>query len=71
VLSFVEVFRGVLVLGRVATPHMPARQAQAQVNPFIAGLNAVLTDMFVGFRDFDLVQVSAFRWHRFLRESSF
>jgi hypothetical protein len=70
VLRFLEVFGGMLVLGRVATAHMFATETQAQVNPAIAGLNAVLADMFVGFFDLDLVQVCAFVWHGCLQESS-
>src|ERR1039458_7281520 len=46
VLRFVEVFGGVLVLGR---------EAQAQVNPGVTRLNAVLTDMLICFSNFDLV----------------
>jgi hypothetical protein len=62
----VEMLGGVLVLGRVATGHMSADQAHAQVNPRIASLNAVFTHMLVGLSYFDLVKVSAFLGHRFL-----
>jgi hypothetical protein len=69
VLRFLEVFGGMLVLGRVATAHMSATETQAQVNPSVTGLNAVLANMFVGFFDFDLVQVCAFVRHGFLQKS--
>lgn len=68
VLRLVEMFGGVLVLGRITTSHMSTNKAQAQVNPGIAGLNTVLTDVLVRFFDFDLIQVGAFCRHRFLRE---
>ena len=61
---------GVLVLGRVATAHMSTSEAQAQVNPPVARLNAVLADMRVGVLDFDLVQVGACFRHRFLQETN-
>jgi hypothetical protein len=59
----VKVFRGVLVLGRVATGRMSADQAHTQVNPRIASLNAVLAYMLVRFFYFDLIEVSAFLGH--------
>jgi len=70
VLRLVEMFGGVLVLGRITTSHMSTNKAQAQVNPGVAGLNTVLTDVLIRFFDFDLIQVGAFCRHRFLRESS-
>jgi hypothetical protein len=66
VLRFVEVFGGVLVLGRIATAHMSTSETQAQVNPGIARLNTVFAHMLVRGFDFDLVQVRAFFRHRFL-----
>jgi hypothetical protein len=76
VLRFVEMFGGVLVLGRVAAPHMSADETQTQVNPGITRLYAVFAYMLVRLFDFDLVQVRAFFRHRFLfssllQESSF
>jgi hypothetical protein len=65
-LRFVEMLDRMLVLGRVATPHVSAREAKTQVNPRIAGLGTIFTHMFVGFSDFDLTKVGAFFWHRFL-----
>jgi hypothetical protein len=67
-LGFVEMLGGVLVLGRVAAAYVPTAEAQAQVNPSVSRLNAFLTDMLIGFLDFDLVQVGACFRHRFLQE---
>jgi hypothetical protein len=66
-LGVVKVFGRVLILGRVATGRMSADQAHAQVNPRIASLNAVFAYMLIRFFYFDLIEVSAFFWHRFLR----
>jgi hypothetical protein len=65
-LRFVKVLGGMLVLGRVAAANMPARQAQTQVYPRIAGLGTVLTHMFIRFSDLDLIKMGACFWHRFL-----
>jgi hypothetical protein len=65
-LRFMEVLGGMLVLRRVAAANMAAYETQTQVNPRVAGLNAVLTDMFVGFSDFDLIKVGTLFRHRFL-----
>jgi hypothetical protein len=64
---FVKVFGGVLILGRVAAADIAADQAHTQMDPGIAELNAVLTNMFSRFSNFDLIKVSTFFWHRFLR----
>jgi hypothetical protein len=69
-LRFVEVFGGVLVLGRVAAPDVAATEAQAQVNPGVASLNAVLAHMLIRLFDFDLVRVGALLRHCFLQESA-
>jgi hypothetical protein len=69
-LRLFEMFAGMLVLGRIAAAHVSAAQAQAQVDPAVAGLNAVFTHVFVGLFDFDLVQVGAFVGHGNLQESS-
>ena len=63
----VKVFGGVLILGRIAATGMPADEAHAQMDPGITGPNAVLTNMFSRFSNFDLIKVSTFFWHRFLR----
>jgi hypothetical protein len=64
---FVKVFGGVFVLGRVAATDIAADKAHAQVDPGIAELHAILTNMLVRFSYFDLIKVSAFLCHRFLR----
>ncbi len=62
----VKVFSGVFILGRVAATGMPADEAHAQMDPGIAGLNAVLTNMFARFSHFDLIEVGTFFCHRVL-----
>lgn len=52
--------RGVLVLRVVAAAHIPAHQAQAQVHPAIARLQAILAALRTGGNLPDLVQVRAF-----------
>jgi len=64
VLGFMEMIGGVLVLGRVATPDVPANQAQTQMNLSIAHFHAFLAQVLVCYRELDLVQVAAFLWHR-------
>ena len=62
-LQFVEMLGRVLVLRRVAAPHVPARQTQAQVDPCITCLNAFLANMLVGILNFDLVEMGALIRH--------
>jgi hypothetical protein len=64
---FVKVFGGVFVLGRVAATDIAADQAHAQMDPAVAELNAILTNMLVRLSYFDLIKVSTFFWHRSLR----
>jgi hypothetical protein len=59
-----EVLSCVLVLGRIATTYMAAGQAQAQVNPGVAGFHAFFADVYVRFLNLDLIQVRAFLCHR-------
>jgi len=66
-LGVVKVLSGVLVLGRVATGRMSADQAHAQVDPRIARLDAIFAHMLIRLFYLDLIKVSAFFWHRFLR----
>ena len=61
-----EMFGGVLVLRRVAAAHMSADETQAQVDPGIAELNALLTYVRGRRSDFDLIEVGACCRHRFL-----
>jgi hypothetical protein len=65
-LGFVEVFGGVLILGRVATTHLPTNEAQTQVDPRVSHFHALFTHVLVGFSEFDLVEMSAFGCHWFL-----
>jgi hypothetical protein len=62
-LDGMKMLGSVLVLGGIATSDMPANHAHAQVDPRIARLHAVFTDMLVGFLDFDLIQMSALVRH--------
>lgn len=51
---------GMLVLGVITAAHVPAHQTQAQVHPFIPGLQAVLTPLRAGRDITDLILVRAF-----------
>jgi hypothetical protein len=51
----VKMLGGMLVLGRIAASHMSALGAQAQVDPGVAGLNAVFADVHVGLDDLEVV----------------
>jgi hypothetical protein len=55
----VEVLCGVLVLGRIATSHVPARQTESQVHPTVAGFEAVFAALFARMLDLDLIQMLA------------
>jgi hypothetical protein len=50
---------GVFVLGGIATAHLAAYHAQAQVNPGVADFDAFFADMFIGGFDLDLIQMLA------------
>jgi hypothetical protein len=63
VVAAVEVFGGVLILGRVAAAYLPARHAHSQVNPGVAEFDALFADVFVGGGDFDLIEMFAFLRH--------
>jgi hypothetical protein len=60
------VFSGVLVLRRITTSDVSARQAQSQVNPFITDLDALFTEALAGTGDSDLVKMCA-EWRRLQR----
>jgi hypothetical protein len=62
-LRFAEMLGRMLVLGRIAAAHVPTNETQAQVNPRIAGLGTILTHMFIGFPEFDLIKVGTFFRH--------
>jgi hypothetical protein len=66
-LGVVEVLGRMPVLRRVAAGRMSTDHAHTQVDPRIASLHAVFTHVFVGLPYFDLIEVSAFVRHRFLR----
>jgi hypothetical protein len=61
-----EVLRRVFVLGRIATRHVTALYAKAQMDPRVASFYAVFTHVLVGGRDFDLIEMRAFRRHEVL-----
>ncbi len=44
VVRAVEVLRRVLVLGGIAATDVPTREALAQMDPLVAGLDAIFTD---------------------------
>jgi len=66
VLRFVEMLGRMLVLGRVATANVSATEAKTKVNPRVACLGTVFTQVLVGFSYFDLIEMGAIFWHRFL-----
>jgi hypothetical protein len=61
--SFVKMLGCMLVFGRVATAHLPANKAQAEVDPLIAHLHTFLADMLFGLSNFDLIKVGTFFRH--------
>src|SRR5579863_9044532 len=56
----VKMFRGVLVLGRVAAAHVAAGETHAQVHPGVSDLEAVFTAARAGFDVANFLQVFAF-----------
>jgi hypothetical protein len=61
--AVLEVFGGVLVLRRIAAPHVPADHAHPQVNPGVAHFHALFADMRAGGGELDLIQMLAFLGH--------
>jgi hypothetical protein len=59
----VEMLGRVLVLGRVAAPHVSTRQTESQMNPGITRLNAFFANMLVGVLKFNLVEMGALIFH--------
>jgi hypothetical protein len=55
----VKVFRRMLVLGRIAAADVAAIQAEAQMDPSIARLQALFAAVGVGFYFVNLIQVGA------------
>jgi hypothetical protein len=66
-LGVVEVLGRMPVLRRVAASRMSADHAHTQMDPRIASFHAVFAHVLVGLPYFDLIKVSAFFRHRFLR----
>jgi hypothetical protein len=63
-LGAVEMFGGVLVLGRIAAAYVTAFRAQAQVDPGIADLDALFTDVHIGVHELQVFcQVRALSSH--------
>ena len=58
-----EMLGGVLVLGRIAAADMAAGQAQAQMDPGIAGLDAIFADMLGSLSNLDLAEVTTLSLH--------
>lgn len=58
-LGVMEVLGGVLILRRVAAADVAAFQTKAQMNPGVAGLHAILTNVFVGLRHVDFIRMFA------------
>jgi hypothetical protein len=57
------VFRGVPVLGGIATSYVPARQAESQVDPLVAHCEAFLAAFFSRLPDLDLIEMFTGFWH--------
>jgi hypothetical protein len=55
----VEVFGGVLVLGRIATSDMPAVQANSQMYPTVAHLDALFANVLLWLEILGIFQVFA------------
>ena len=55
--------RSVFVLRRIAATHIPANQTQAQVDPFVSGLDALFTNVSMRVFYFYLIQVRAIFSH--------
>jgi hypothetical protein len=59
-LGVVKMLGGVLVLRRIAAPDVAANEAQAQMHPGVAHLQALLATVGVRLHVFDLVEMCAF-----------
>jgi hypothetical protein len=62
-MHFTKVFGRVLVLGRITTPYMPARQTQPQMHPRIPHLDALFANTLVGVLNFNLIEMRALILH--------
>jgi proline racemase len=61
-----EMLRRMLILGRITAANVPAFQAKAQMDPGIAGLDAIFADVGIGGLKFDLLHVTTALGHGFL-----
>jgi hypothetical protein len=66
VFGVVKVLGRMLIFGRITTGRMSANQAHAEVDPGVAGLDAVFAYMLIRCSYFDLVKVRAYFSHKFL-----
>jgi hypothetical protein len=58
-----EMLGGMFVLRRIAAADVPADHTHPQVNPGVTHFDTFFTDVSVGGRNFDLIQVLAFLCH--------
>ena len=58
--ALLKMLGSVLVLRRVTASDVPALQAHAEVDPPVADLDAVFTDMLVRIGELDLVRMGTF-----------
>lgn len=52
-----KMFRRVFIFGRITAAHVPTFEAHPQMQPCVAGFDAILTDVFVGLRELDLIEM--------------
>jgi hypothetical protein len=62
-LALVEMFRGMLVLGRITAPHISALQAKAKMHPRVALFDAFFANVLVGAIQLYLVEMFACSGH--------
>jgi len=59
VLAAVKMFGSVFVLGGITATHVAALRAQSEMDPGIAGFDAIFADVGIGVCDFHRAEVSA------------
>jgi hypothetical protein len=62
-LAPVKVFRGVLVLGRIAAAHITADQTHTQVDPCVSHFHAFFAFPYIGLLKFNLIEMRALLRH--------
>jgi hypothetical protein len=62
-LHFLKVLRRVFVLGRIATTHVPACQAQPKMYPSVTHFHALFAHVLAGLLYFDLIEMGALISH--------